>query len=145
MRKPKIGQLIESVTYITLLMFFTYTFLAVECLKDTACVYDAYLQNQATVFALVTNFGLYFMLLIDYMSGKSYFKPWVIFTMALLILVDVLIYCDACVLADPSKYESFGNLRSLPYLFAYLHIGTVLFLIFMKYKSLEEVTAASAV
>lgn len=140
MTKRNFGHLLESVVYIFLLVFFTYTFIAVECLKDFNGVYDAYLENQKTVFALLTNFGLYFMLLIDYQSGKSKLPTWVMWSMAVCIIVDILIYGDAKVLADPTEYSSFKNLLSYPYAFVCMHVTTILYLIFIKYKSLEEVT-----
>lgn len=142
MTKSNIGHLIESIVYIFLLMFFTYTFIAVECLKDIDGVYDAYLQNQKTVFALLTNFGLYFMLLIDYQSGKSKLPTWVMWSMAACIIADILIYGDAKVLADPSQYSSFKTLLAYPYAFVCMHLATIFYLIFIKYKSLEEVNVS---
>lgn len=142
MKKSNFGHLIESIVYIFLLLFFTYTFVAVECLKDIDGVYDAYLQNQKTVFALLTNFGLYFMLLIDYQSGKSKLPTWVMWSMAACIIVDILIYADAKVLADSTEYSSFKTLFTYPYAFVYMHLATILYLIFIKYKSLEEVSVS---
>lgn len=115
-------------------------FLVVECLKDFNGVYNAYLESQKTVFALLTNFGLYFMLLIDYQSGKSKLPVWVMWSMAACIIIDILIYGDAKVLADPTEYRSFKNLLSYPYAFVCMHVMTIFYLIFIKYKSLEEVT-----
>lgn len=142
MKRRNFGHLIEAVVYIFLLMFFTYTFIAVECLKDVNGVYDAYLQNQKTVFALLTNFGLYFMLLIDYQAGKSKLPSWVMWSMAACIIIDILIYGDAMVLADPLEYSSFRTLLSFPNAFICMHLATIAYLVFIKYKSLEEVSVS---
>lgn len=80
MKRRNFGHLIEAVVYIFLLMFFTYTFIAVECLKDVDGVYGAYLQNQKTVL--------------------------------------------------------------FPNAFIYMHLATIVYLVFIKYKSLEEVSVS---
>lgn len=134
------GHLLESLVYVGLLLFFTYTFLAVECLKDVDKLYDAYVQNQASIFALLTNFGLYFLLLIDYQSGRNKQPSWVVWSMALLIMVDILIYGDAKVLANKEGYADFKLLLEYPKALILLHSATVPLLVFIKYKSLEEIT-----
>jgi hypothetical protein len=128
----------EAISYVLLLVFFTYTTIMVEVLKDFHGIWDAYALNQASPFGLLTNFGLLMLMVIDYVSGKSKVESYSLMRMGLCFLVYIIIFGHAKVVANPIEYSEYKTLLSFPSLFIFLHLLTLAYLVYIKYQTLKE-------
>ncbi|MBO5156663.1 MAG: hypothetical protein J6C05_05965 [Prevotella sp.] len=135
--------LAEAVIYISLLVFFTYTAVFVEGLKDLDSCWVAYKGNQATPFALLTNFGLLLLIVIDYISGKSRVEANVVLCVCVVFALDIIIYGHAKVMANPVVYRDYECLLNIPCLFALFHWATIGYLVYLKYQTLKEYSVTS--
>lgn len=142
MLKENKKHLWEAVSYVFLLVFFTYTAIAVELLKDCQGVWEAYALNQSSVFALLTNFGLLVLMIIDYVSGKTKVNAQTLIRVSLCFFTYIVIYGHAKVVSHPVRYSDYGILLSFPSLFIFLHLLTLCYLVFVKYQTLKEFRAS---
>lgn len=130
--------LLEAISYVFLLVFFTYTTIMIEILKDFHGIWDAYAINQASPFGLLTNFGLLFLMVIDYVSGKSRVESYSLMRMGLCFFLYIIIYGHAQVVANPIEYCEYKTLLAFPSLFIFLHLLTLVYLVYIKYQTLKE-------
>lgn len=138
MLKENKKHLWEAVSYVLLLVFFTYTTITVELLKDCQGLWDAYALNQSSLFALLTNFGLLVLMVIDYTSGKTRVSARTLMRVSVCFFTYIVIYGHAKVISHPDIYSDYAMLLSLPSLFIFLHILTLIYLIYIKFQSLRE-------
>lgn len=138
MTKENIVHLGETIAYIFLLMFFTYTPVFVAGLKTVENCWQTYVENQSSLYALLTNFGLLFLIVVDYTSGKSRLEAKNLLYISTVFFIDVIIYGHAKVMAHPNLYKDYECLLEIPWLFAILHWITIGSLIYYKYQTLKE-------
>ena len=138
MTKENIVHLVEAIAYIFLLMLFTYTPVFVAGLKTVENCWQTYVDNQSSLFALLTNFGLLFLIVVDYASGKSKVEAKNLLYISAVFFIDVTIYGHAKVMAHPDIYKDYECLLEFPRLFAILHWLTIGSLIYFKYQTLKE-------
>lgn len=138
MQKENIKHLWEAISYVSLLVFFTYTAITIELMKDYHGLWDAYAYNQSSVFALLTNFGLLVLMVIDYTSGKTKVNAFTLMRVSLCFFTYIVIYGHAKVVSYPDIYRDYELLLSLPSLFIFLHILTLIYLVYVKYQTLRE-------
>lgn len=135
--------LFESIEYVGLLMFFTYTSVAVGALKGDACI--EYVQLMASPLSLVTNFGLILMLMIDYQSLYEIVEGKMLTLLSCMFFTVILIYAHATIVGNPERYKDYVVPLSVPWLFGLLHFCVVLYLIYLKYYTLREDIASEEV
>lgn len=128
----------EAFSYVFLLVIFTYSTVMVELLKDFCGVWDAYAYNQGSGFGLLTNFGLLLLLVIDYISGKSKVDAYAVARISTCFFVYTVIFGHARVVSRPVIYKDYEVLLSVPNLFIFLHLMTLMYLVFVKYQTLKE-------
>ena len=145
MTKENRHHLWEAISYVFLLVFFTYTAITVEVLKDINGLWDVYAQNQASPFGLLTNFGLLLLLVIDYASGKSKVDSYSLLRMSLCFFVYVVVFGHAKVVANPLEYSEYKILLAFPSFFIFLHMLSLVYLVYIKYQTLKEYTVSQIV
>lgn len=139
--KNNIRHLGEAIVYILLLVFFTYSVLFASALKGETEFWKDYQRNQSSLFAMVTNFGLLFLLLVDNsISEKRVFPNWLVH-IGVFVLVTLFIYGHARVVTYPDIYQNYQWLLKCPYMYAWLHAVLILYLVFFKYQTLKEFVA----
>lgn len=139
--KNNIRHLGEAVVYVLLLVFFAYSVLFASALKGEMDFWIDYQRNQSSLFAMVTNFGLLFLLLVDNsISDKRVYPNWLVH-MGVFVLVALFIYGHARVVTYPDIYQNYKLLLKYPYIYAWLHAVLVLYLVFFKYQTLKEFVA----
>lgn len=142
MNKNNIIHLAEAFLYVLLLVFFTYSAVLSHGLKSFSHFWSEYVQNQGSLFALVTNYGLLFLLIIDNAySGKRPHDNWLP-QMGAFTLVSIFTFVHARVVAHPDVYSNYAVLLKMPFLFAVMHLSLLGYLVYVKYQSLKEFTVS---
>lgn len=139
--KNNIGHFGEAVVYVLLLVFFTYSVLFASTLKGCTQFWADYQRNQSSLFAMVTNFGLLFLLLVDNSISERRVLPNWLVHMGAFVLVSLFTYGHARVVTYPDTYQDYKLLLKFPYMYAWLHAVLILYLVFIKYQTLKEYVA----
>lgn len=140
-KKNNIKHFGEATVYVLLLVFFTYSVLFASGLQGVEQFMCDYQTNQSSLFALVTNFGLLFLLLVDNSIGmKRVPNHWLI-QMGAFVLVGIFTYGHAKVVTYPEVYSKYALLLKTPHLFVFLHLLLIGYLIYIKYQTLKEYKA----
>lgn len=140
-QKNNIRHFGEATAYVLLLVFFTYSVLFASSLQGMEHFLCDYQKNQSSLFALVTNFGLLFLLLIDNSIGKKRTPDHWLIQLGAFVLVGIFTYGHAKVVTYPEVYSNYEPLLKMPHLFVFLHLLLIGYLIYIKYQMLKEYEA----
>lgn len=139
--KNNILHFLEAVVYVLLLVFFTYSVLFASSLKGECRFWEEYQRNQSSLFALVTNIGLLFLLLVDNSIGTKRNMPYGLVHLGAYVLLSIFTYGHARVVTYPGVYQEYEVLLKCPKFYVILHVILIVYLVFMKYQTLKEFKA----
>jgi len=81
-----------SLLWTFLILFFAYTVQAISLLYKGSCMTDVHIQTQCSLVAMVINFGIICMIVLDVKQDRDFRKDafqWVIYSFVIIILMHV--------------------------------------------------------
>lgn len=129
-----LGKIAVALSYVGLLVFFTYTPLAVELISENRNLLSLYNATQSSYLSMLVNLGILLLMELDYVSGKKFVPRNAIIG----TIIAVMVIAAICGLAfNATTYHRqlicpFG----WQYLGMTLHLCFVLYLAYVKFASL---------
>lgn len=134
-----IGKIAVALSYVGLLVFFTYTPLAVELISENRNFLSLYNSTQSSYLSMLVNLGLLLLMELDYVSGKKFVPRNAIIGTVVAVMVVVAI-CGLAFNAT-TYHRQFVCPFGWDYFGMVLHISFVAYLMYVKYASLPTKTA----
>lgn len=126
---------VTALSYVLLLVFFTYTPLAVELVSENSKVLSLYNATQSSYLSFLINVGLLLLMQLDYVTGKKFVSRWSIIG----TLIAVMILAAICGFAfNATEYhKSLIGIFGWAYLGMTLHVAFICYLAYVKFESLS--------
>lgn len=134
--KKLLGNFAVALSYVGLLVFFTYTPLAVELISENSKFLSLYNATQSSYLSMLVNLGLLLLMEFDYVSGKRFVPRNAIIG----TIVAVMMLAAVCGLAfnATTYHRQLKCIFGWEYLGMALHFCIVAYLIYVKYASLPS-------